>query len=358
VADTSAGFDGLGLNLMGRHSRNGTGSIPSHRVAILRPFARFLTDVGAPVERGFQRACLPYLALENVDNYVPSQRFYGFLVDMAFREGIEDLGFHVGQSNGADNVDPHLTELLRRSPTLYQGLVAATDLANKTVTHSQMGIWQSSRSGRAYFYHRPSCDLANPAIRQIGWFGIMTLIGMARVFTGPHWQPIEIGLMTRHEPCLSIREQLRGTRLRHSQPCSYIALERSLLSLPPWSDEAAPSAFPTLTFKPLANDLAGSLKQILPAYIEERDLSVGFAAELCNTSRRSLQRKLGEMGTSYSEVLDHARFDVASRMLQDPDMKVLDVAHRLGYSDPTSFSRAFRRIAGISPRVYRTAYRH
>jgi len=51
-------------------------------------------------------------------------------------------------------------------------------------------------------------------------------------------------------------------------------------------------------------------------------------------------------------VLNHARFRVASRMLQDPGMRVTDVAHRLGYSDVAHFSRAFRRIAGVSPSEY------
>ena len=343
---------------MGRYSREKMGSIPLHRVAILRPFSQFLFDVGAPVERGFQRVGLPYGALESVDSYVPSQRFYAFLVDMALREGIEDLGFHVGKSYGADSADPHLTELLRRSPTLYQGLLTGADLANKTVSHCRVGIWQPSHGGCAYFYHSPSCDLANPAVQQISWFGIMALIGMVRVFTGPHWQPVEIGLMTRREPCISILEQFRGTRLRHSQPYSYIALDQALLSLPPWAHEAATSAVPPPTFEPLPNDLVNSLRQALHAYIEERNLSIEFAAELCRTSKRSLQRELESMGTCYSEVLDQARFDVSSRMLQDPDMKVLDVSHRLGYSDATHFSRAFRRIAGVNPRDYRMAHCH
>lgn len=277
---------------------------------------------------------------------------------MALREGIDDLGFHVGQRYGADNVDPHLTELLRRSPTLYQGLLRAGELANKTVTQSRMGFLEPSHGGHAYFYHRPSCDLTNPAIAQIGWFGIMTVIGMVRVFAGPRWLPAEIGLMAQHEPCLSIREQLSGTRLRLSQPYSYIALEKALLSVPALTHEAATLASPSLHFECFSDDFVGSLKQVLHTYIEESDLSIEFAAELCNTSERSLQRKLMKMGSRYSDILNHARFEVSSRMLQDPDMKVRDVAHRLGYKHPTHFSRAFRRIAGINPREYRAAYCH
>jgi AraC-like DNA-binding protein len=39
-------------------------------------------------------------------------------------------------------------------------------------------------------------------------------------------------------------------------------------------------------------------------------------------------------------------------------MKVKDVAKRLGYSDSAHFARAFRRIAGVSPKAYRRQYIH
>jgi len=325
-------------------------------VAILRPFARFLSDVGAPVEGGLQRIGLPHAVLERADNYIPSHRFYAFLVSMAQREGIEDLGFRVGQRYGADNVDPHLTERLCQSPTLYDGLRRAIDLANATVTQSRMGVFELPDSAYTYFYHRPSCAASNPAIEQIGWFGVLTLIGMVRVFAGPDWQPREIGLMRQNEARVSIREQLADTCLRLAQPFSYIAVERTLLSLPPALRGGSAAGPISLRYEPAAGDFAGSLRQLLRSYLEAGDLSVDVAAELCGTSTRTLQRRLTQRGTHYFEVLDQARFDVASRMLQDPGVRVLDVAHRLGYRHAPHFTRCFRRIAGVTPRAYRAAH--
>ncbi len=94
------------------------------------------------------------------------------------------------------------------------------------------------------------------------------------------------------------------------------------------------------------------------AYIQEPDLSLEFAAAVCNTSKRTLQRTLTEMGTHYSELLANARFRAACQMLQAPGMKVKDVAQRLGYSDSAHFARVFRRIAGVTPREYRRQYIH
>jgi AraC-like DNA-binding protein len=135
-------------------------------------------------------------------------------------------------------------------------------------------------------------------------------------------------------------------------------LENALLSLPPLTHETAAPASSRLHCEPVSNDFVGSLKQVMHAYIQESDLSVEFAAALCDTSKRSLQRHLTEMGTRYSEVLEQVRFHAACRMLQDPDLTVADVAHKLGYSNPTHFSRAFRRIADVNPKLYYQAYSH
>ena len=337
---------------------NSTESIPVHRAVIVRSFVRLLADVGAPVERCLRQAGLPWYALEDVNNYVPSHRFWKFLVSTAHAEGILDLGFRVGDKFGADSVDPHMTALLKKAPTLYQGLRKASELANQTVTHCHLGILQPANCRYAYFYHHPSCKVDNPAIEQIGWFGITTLLGMARVYTGPQWHPTEIGLMTDRMPCRYIREHLPRTRMRLSQPFSYIALENAVLSLPPFQDEAARSASSPNDYKKMPDDFVSSLELVLLSYLQEGDMSIELAAALCNMSKRTLQRKLKEMGTHYNEVLGHARFRAASRMLQNAGMTVTDIGYRIGYSDVAHFARAFQRMAGVTPQLYRQQFNH
>lgn len=333
-------------------------SIPLHRVAVVQPFTNFLADVGAPFERGFRQAGIPVCALEDVNNFIPSHRFWQFLIDITLSQDIPDLGFHVGRKYGANCADPHLTDLLVRSPTLYQGLMRACELINRTVSHCQVGFVQSPRSQCTYFFHSPSCDANNPAIEQIGWYGILTLIGMARVFLGPKWQPNEIGVMVNHPPSRFIREQFAGTSIRLAQPYSYITLDNTQLSLPPPGHKATAPRYPALRHKSLTPNFLSSFKQLLLPYVCENIVSVANIAEVCDMSKRSLQRRLAEEGTHYSEVLDEVRFDVAKRMLQDVNKSVTDISELLGYSDATHFARAFRRIAGVSPKVYRQQFDH
>ena len=74
-------------------------------------------------------------------------------------------------------------------------------------------------------------------------------------------------------------------------------------------------------------------------------------------SKRSLQRRLQQQGTSYRELIGRARFDLACHLLRDSGLRVLNVAHALGYEDSSNFGRAFRQIAGMGPIEFRRTLR-
>ncbi|MBW1907629.1 MAG: AraC family transcriptional regulator, partial [Deltaproteobacteria bacterium] len=99
------------------------------------------------------------------------------------------------------------------------------------------------------------------------------------------------------------------------------------------------------------------LTQCLEPHLADGYPHLALAAELADTSVRTLQRRLGELDVSYSEVVDRARFDVASRLLTDSDATSVEIAHATAYSDPSHFARAFRRLTGLSPLEYRAQHR-
>ncbi|WP_290883145.1 helix-turn-helix transcriptional regulator [Fischerella sp.] len=68
---------------------------------------------------------------------------------------------------------------------------------------------------------------------------------------------------------------------------------------------------------------------------------------------RQLQRELQAEGTSYQQLLDETRKELALRHLQNLDTPIHDVAFLLGFSEPSAFHRAFKRWTGQTPRVYR-----
>jgi AraC-like DNA-binding protein len=159
--------------------------------------------------------------------------------------------------------------------------------------------------------------------------------------------------MTNNMPNHYIRERFPHARIRLSQRFSYITLENAILPLPPLGGQSVISASSAFDYRAIADDFSSSLETVLLSYLAEEDLTIEFAAGLCATSKRSLQRRLTKMGTNYSELLSNARVEYASRLLQVPAMTVTEVSNRLRYSDVAHFVRAFRRMAGVNPGVYR-----
>lgn len=80
-------------------------------------------------------------------------------------------------------------------------------------------------------------------------------------------------------------------------------------------------------------------------------------AKAMGMSRRTLQRKLGELGMTYKEVLQKTRYELALRYLDDPEMSVTDITFLLGFSEQSAFTRAFKRWSGQAPTHYRNAHR-
>ena len=72
-------------------------------------------------------------------------------------------------------------------------------------------------------------------------------------------------------------------------------------------------------------------------------------------SGRTLQRRLSDQGHSFQSLVDAARRDLAQRLLRDTEYSLAEVGFMTGFSEQSSFTRAFKRWAGQTPRSYRLA---
>ncbi|BBC03302.1 hypothetical protein BE61_87680 [Bradyrhizobium elkanii USDA 61] len=108
---------------------------------------------------------------------------------------------------------------------------------------------------------------------------------------------------------------------------------------------------------PSGHDIIATLKLMLPSYLDQGLPALAEVAEMAGASARSLQRKLAYAGMTYSDLLDIIRFENASKLLRDTDSKIIEIAFSSGYTDPAHFTRAFRRISGVTPREFRAQSR-
>ncbi|MDC5803507.1 AraC family transcriptional regulator [Vibrio europaeus] len=77
-----------------------------------------------------------------------------------------------------------------------------------------------------------------------------------------------------------------------------------------------------------------------------------LSAEL-GMSSRTLRRHLKAEQTSYQQLLDHVRFQLAKHYLASTGLNIEEISERVGFSDSANFRHAFRRWSGYSPKQFR-----
>jgi AraC-like DNA-binding protein len=82
--------------------------------------------------------------------------------------------------------------------------------------------------------------------------------------------------------------------------------------------------------------------------------SIEFVAEKLHVSVRTLRRRLTEENSSFRQLLEEVRFQLAKEYLLDTNLPLAEISDLLGYTEPGNFSHAFRRWSGRSPRSFRS----
>ncbi len=101
--------------------------------------------------------------------------------------------------------------------------------------------------------------------------------------------------------------------------------------------------------------LPGYLRCQLAPYLGEQNLTSERAARHCSIALQEIDTHLSAQGTTLARLIDDMKKELALRLILDTELPIASLGARVGYPDPTSFSRAFRRWTGTSPRKYRSA---
>jgi AraC-like DNA-binding protein len=91
--------------------------------------------------------------------------------------------------------------------------------------------------------------------------------------------------------------------------------------------------------------------------IKQQAPSSAVIAEKLGMSSRTLQRRLGEEGSHYKDVLNELRLELALYFLKNTELGLESIAYELGYAEARSFYRSFKQWTGQTAGAYRAAQR-
>lgn len=246
--------------------------------------------------------------------------------------------------------------LILSSPNLEAGVRLALRFQRLLHDHASSELLVDE-SGVTYVHRVGNGTFRAP--RHAIEFGLAQLVFLVRRATGKeivpqrvqlqHARPAEIG---RHEPIFGKNVEFGA--------------ERDSLSF-----DRATAALPVVTADPSLGELVMAHARALHDRLPEntswttrvqrlvsadlpRDMpTIDDVADRLSLPKRTLQRRLKEEGTSFEEVTDAMRRELAELYLGEQRLGVQETAFLLGYSDVSAFHRAFQRWTGVSPTAWR-----
>jgi AraC-like DNA-binding protein len=96
-------------------------------------------------------------------------------------------------------------------------------------------------------------------------------------------------------------------------------------------------------------DIISQVKTAIFELIGSGNIAAEDIAEKLHITSRTLRRRLDEEGVSYGKILKDLRRELAMQYIRDDSMALTEISYLLGFSQPSSLSRAFKHWTGKSP---------
>jgi AraC-like DNA-binding protein len=150
-----------------------------------------------------------------------------------------------------------------------------------------------------------------------------------------------------------------GAPLEWNRGENHVELPPDLLDRPVVSRDAMlfsvldEQANQLLAARPAKTDGLAKIRAAVRAALEDGQPELASVARAVRMSARTLQRRLKDEGTSFQDVVDGIREELATVHMADPKYTLGEVAYLLGFSEISAFSRAFKRWTGMTPSDWR-----
>ena len=192
-----------------------------------------------------------------------------------------------------------------------------------------------------------------PAWQAVDAFAAI-LVRTARALAGGDCHPVQASLARPAPPSLDRFEQTFACPLQFGAAQTRIVYDRGQALRPLETANPALRAvnealLDDMLRHRLRDDIVSSVRDAISRLLPGGACSQQAAAQALHLSQRSLQRKLADRGTSFRAVVETTRRELADRHLASAQCSVTEVAYLVGFSDASSFTRAYKRWTGHAP---------
>jgi len=322
-----------------------------------------LRERGVDVEALFAQVGLPLAAFDHPDHVIPFAKLCQLGKLAADRTGLADLGLRTCLSTRIGALGP-LGYLVANSDSVGAGLMC---LQTYLHLHDEGAVpFVLVEDGIAFFGY----EVLEPGLAgadQIAFGAMAIACNMLRDLCGEGFALREVTFAFRAPRDTSLFRAHFAAPVGFNAVRTALAFDAAFLERPivaflerpiVGADAILREVLMSQVWK-IARVESGEvvkdrIKRVMRTLLANGRFSQPEVAKAFGMNRRTLARRLQISGATFRDLLAEARFEAACGLLQGSAAPLEDIALRLGYSDVTAFTRAFRRWAGTSPAAWRS----
>ncbi|HKU41506.1 MAG TPA: AraC family transcriptional regulator [Polyangiales bacterium] len=324
-------------------------------VRVVRGLADALEVSGVPATELLRAAQLGPEQLESSDIRLPRWEVYR-LCELAMDLADDPaFGLHWAEHLSGNTFVP-ISHLIAHAPTLRHAFDALSHF--QRLISDRYGYELTESSDRVTVR---CLDLYGASPRMQRFTAEMITMGVIRLLRmySPRAQPERVCFAYSAPSYHAEYARLFERAPQFDQPFTGVVFDRALMSRPSQhKDEDLHEALCSIAERRVVNlTQRTSYAQRVHEYLVQHDprtSDMSTVARALGMSVRSLRRRLADEGKSYHDVAHDALASVAKRLLLEQRHSIQETAYELGFAEPATFHRAFKRWTGMTPNEYRS----
>jgi AraC-like DNA-binding protein len=202
-------------------------------------------------------------------------------------------------------------------------------------------------------------EIPTNAIRIVEDVTASILINLCRLGLGMALDPVEVAFTYPEPKATGEHFAVFRCPLKFSQPVSRISFNIADVRRPFTAANRELALSSDQILECMINDLNQSdiISQVKRAIIDGLPSGTPSEDKIAKSvfaSSRTLQRRLSDENTNFRTLILEVRRELAEKYLEDKAMPLAEISYMLGFSDTSSFSRAFKKWTGNPPAAFRT----